>query len=92
MWYHLPVLPKTHHKLNLSINTEQKQTHRQGEQTCSCQGEGGEGGTNWEFGISRCKLLCTGWINSKAFSVQHMELYSISCGKPYGKEYGKESA
>ena len=25
----------------------------------------GEGGKDWEFGISRCKLLYTGWINNK---------------------------
>ena len=30
------------------------------EQTC-CQGEG----KDWEFGISRCKLLYIGWINNK---------------------------
>ena len=23
------------------------------------------GGKDWEFGISRCKLLCTEWINNK---------------------------
>ena len=28
------------------------------EQTCGCQaGGGGGGGMDWEFGISRCKLL-----------------------------------
>ena len=26
---------------------------------------GGREGKNWEFGISRCKLSCTGWINNK---------------------------
>ena len=25
----------------------------------------GEGGLDWEFGISRCKLLYTGWIKNK---------------------------
>ena len=27
------------------------------EQTYGCQGGGGEGGIDWEFGISRCELL-----------------------------------
>ena len=37
-------------KMNLTM--KQKQTHRHREQTCGCQG-----GMDWEFGISRCKLL-----------------------------------
>ena len=40
-----------------------KQTHRHREQTCGCQG--GVGGKDWEFGISRCKLVYIGWINNK---------------------------
>ena len=34
------------------------------EQTCGCQGVG-VGGIDWEFGISRGKLLHTRWINIK---------------------------
>ena len=40
---------------NMNISTKQKQTHR--EQACGCQGEVGGEGLEWEFGISRCKLL-----------------------------------
>ena len=29
------------------------------------KGEGGGGRMDWEVGISRCKLLQTGWVNSK---------------------------
>ena len=29
------------------------------------KGEAVEGGTDWEFGVSRGKLLYIGWINSK---------------------------
>ena len=29
------------------------------------QGEGGCRGVEWEGGVSRCKSLCIGWINSK---------------------------
>ena len=35
------------------------------EQTCCCQGGGGRGGMEWEFGVSRCKLLYIEWINNK---------------------------
>ena len=29
------------------------------------KGEGVGGGKDWEFGISRCKLLYTKWMNNK---------------------------
>ena len=29
------------------------------------RGSGGRGGKDWEFGIGRCKVLSTGWINNK---------------------------
>ena len=40
--------------MNLSV--KQKQAYRSREQTVVAKG-GGEGGMEWEFGISRCKLL-----------------------------------
>ena len=40
-----------------NLPTEQKQTHSHWEQTCGCQGGGGESGMDWEFGVGRCKLL-----------------------------------
>ena len=33
------------------------ETHRNREQICGCQGTEGGGGMDWEFGISRCKLI-----------------------------------
>ena len=45
----------------MNLSTKQKQTHRYREQTCAWEG----GGMDWEFGISRCKLLYTGWIHNK---------------------------
>ena len=51
-------------QMNLSM--KQKQTYRHREQTCGCQvGVKGWGGMEWEFGISRCKLLYIEWINNK---------------------------
>ena len=29
------------------------------------KGDGWWGGKDWEFGISKCKLVCIGWINNK---------------------------
>ena len=72
-------------QINLSM--KQKRTHRHREQTCSC---GGWGGLEWEFGVSRCKLLYIGWINNRVLlystgnSIQYPEI------KHNGKEYKKE--
>ena len=44
---------------------------------------GGRRRKNWQFGISRGKLLYMGP------TVWHRELYSISCDKLYGEEYEK---
>ena len=47
----------------MNLSTKQKHTHRHREQTCGCQAGGGW--MEWEFGISRCKLSYTEWINNK---------------------------
>ena len=55
------------------------------------KGEGGGGGMDWEFGISRCKLLYIGLINNKVLLystrnyIQHPEINHS--GKEYKKEY-----
>ena len=50
----------------MNLSTKQRQTHRHREHICGYQGGGGSGGEiNWEFGISRCKLLHIEWINNK---------------------------
>ena len=48
----------------MNLSTKQKQTHRQREQTRGCQ-EGRGGGMDWEFGISRGKLLYIGYRDNK---------------------------
>ena len=50
-------------QMNLYI--EKKQTHGLGEQTCGCQGGGGENGMDWEFGVNTCKLMTLEWINNE---------------------------
>ena len=40
------------------------------------KGKGSRGGKEWEFGISRGKILYIGWINNKVLLI-----YSISSDK-----------
>ena len=60
-----------------------------GKSSGGCKGEGGGGGRNWEFGVSRCKLLHVEWINNKVL------LYSTGNSIQYprinhnGEEYNK---
>ena len=51
--------------------------------------EGGEG-MDWEFGVSRCKLLYIEWINNKVllYSIGNYIQYPVR--KHNGKEYEKE--
>ena len=42
-----------------------KEAHGLGEQTCGCQGGGGGSVIDWEFGVSRCKLLHLEWIDNE---------------------------
>ena len=48
----------------MNLSAKQKKTHKHREQTCGCQGEEGESGIDWEFGVSRFKLLHLEWINN----------------------------
>ena len=67
----------------MNISTKQKQS-------CGCQA-GVEGRKDWEFGISRCKLLYIGWINKEAlmYSTGNYNQYPVinHNGKEYGKVY-----
>ena len=55
----------------MHLCTQQKQTHRHGEQTCGCQGGEGASGMDWEFGVIRGKLLHFEWMSNEVL------LYSI---------------
>ena len=75
----------------VNISTKQKQTHRHREQTCGvAKGEESGEGMDWEFGISRCKLLPKEGTNNK------VPLYSTGNSTQYreinhsGKEYKEE--
>ena len=49
----------------INISAERKQTHRNREQTCGCQGGGEGSGMDEEFGVSRFKLLYLEWISNE---------------------------
>ena len=65
----------------MNLSTEQKQTHRHGEQACGCQGGTGGSGMDWEFAVSRYKLLYLEWMGSDVL------LYSTDCVQSLGVEY-----
>ena len=74
----------------MNLSTKQKQTHRHREQTCGCPGGGAGGGKDWEFGISRCKLLYTGWLNNKVLLYSTGNYIQYPVINHNGKEYEKE--
>ena len=55
-------------------------------------GGGGDtgGGKDWEFGISRCKLLYTGYINNKVLQYSTGNYIQYPVINHNGKEYEKE--
>ena len=70
----------------INLSRKQKQIHRYRKQISDLvEREGGRGGMDWEFDISRSKLLYTDWKSSKIFPVQKRKLCSISCNKPNWK-------
>ena len=54
-------------QMNISIQKKKKRklAHQYREQTCGCQEDKGRGGMDWDFEISRCKLLYRECINKK---------------------------
>ena len=54
------------------------------------KGERGGGRMGWEFGISRCKLVYTEWINNKVLLYSTGSYIQYPVVKHNGKEYKKE--
>ena len=52
--------------------------------------EGSGGGRDWEFGISRCKILYVEWINKKVMLYSTGNYIQYSVINHNGKEYEKE--
>ena len=78
-------------KYDTNLSMKQKQTHRHREQTSGFQGgRGSRGGMDWEFGISRCKLLYIEWINNKVLLYSTGNYIQYPVINHNGKEYEKE--
>ena len=70
----------------MNISTKQKQTDI--ENRCVVvKEEGRGGGMDWEFGISRCKLLYTGYINNKVLQYSTGNYIQYPVINHNGKEY-----
>ena len=54
------------------------------------KGEENRGGMDWEFGVSRCKLLYIEWINSKVLLCSTGSYIQHPVINHNGKEYKKE--
>ena len=67
--------------MNLSV----KQTHRNREQTCSCQR-----GVGWEVGMSRRELLHAGWMGAKVLLGIAQDAIQYAVINHNGKEHEKE--
>ena len=74
----------------MNISTREEQAHRHEAQTCGRQGGSGFWGKDWEFGISRCKLLYIEWINNKVLLYSAWNYVQYPVINQNGKEYEKE--
>ena len=70
----------------MNLSTKHKQTHR-GTDRLVVAGRGGRGGMDWEFGISRCKLLCS-YYKVLLYSTGNYIQYPVI--NHSGKEYEQE--
>ena len=71
------------------MNISLKQTPRDREQNCGCQGGEGVGREGLGvFGTSRCKLLYIGWINKILLYSKENSIHSMI--NHHAKEYEKE--
>ena len=71
----------------MSLSTKHKHNHRHREQTGGCQREWCF--VEWEVGVSRCKLLNTGWINNKVLLHSTGNCIQYPMINHSGKEYLK---
>ena len=56
----------------------------------AAKGERGRGGIEWEFGVSRCKLVYIEWINDKVLLYSTGNYIQYPMINHNGKEYKKE--
>ena len=75
----------------MNLSTKQKQNHGHREQTCGCQRGAGAGREiEWEFGVSKCKLLHLEWINNKVLMYSTGNCIQYPVINHNGKEYDQE--
>ena len=60
-----------------NLSRKQIENHGHRERTGGCQGGGGQGGMEWEAGVSRCKLLYIEWINNKVLRIAQRTIFNI---------------
>ena len=72
----------------MNVSMKQKQVHRHREQCCGYQGAGGLGGMDWEVGRhglggwdQQMQIIICRMNKQQDPTVQHKELYLISCDK-----------
>ena len=66
---------------------KQKQIHRHRTDLWLPRGRGAGGRMDWEFGISKCKPLYTGWISNKVLLYSTGNYIQYPMVKQNGKEY-----
>ena len=75
----------------MNICVKRKRTHGMKSRPAVAKGEGSKEGMVWEFGISRCKLSYTEWVNNKAqlYSTENYIQYPEANhdGRECAKEY-----
>ena len=77
----------------MNLCMEQKQTQDVENRFVVAKGEWGSGGRmDWVFGISRCKLLHTGWINNKVllYSTGNYIQYPVINHNEKGRKEGRK--
>ena len=60
----------------MNRSTKQKETDIENRLVVA-KGDGGGGGKDWEFEISRCKLLFIEWINNKVYYIAQEIIFNI---------------
>ena len=85
IWYLLYVQSKTWHKWSY-LQNRNRLTNIENRLVVA-KGEWGERGMNWEFGVSRCKLLHTAWISDKVLLYSTGNYIQYPVTNHNGKEY-----
>ena len=75
IWHHLCVESKIRHKWTYLQNRNRLTDIEN--RLVVAKGEGGGGGMDWEFGVSRCKLVYMEWINNRSYCIAQGTIFNI---------------